>query len=329
MTIVVTGAAGFIGYHVSKALLERGESVVGIDNVNDYYDVSLKRARLAELAKSANFAFHEQDIANANGIASLFRSFRRTRSVVHLAAQAGVRYSIEHPITYAHSNLVGHISILEAARRLEGIDHFVYASSTSVYGANSKLPFSVEDRVDRPISLYGATKRADELLSHSYAEIHHLPVTGLRFFTVYGPWGRPDMAAYIFAEAILAGRPIRVFNRGNMRRDFTYIDDIVAGVLAAIERRPAADARGVRHALYNLGHGKTEDLMRFIALIEESLGRNATLIEEPMQAGDVEATFADIASSRRDLGYSPDIPIEIGIPRFIDWLKAYKGGRLQ
>jgi UDP-glucuronate 4-epimerase len=243
---------------------------------------------------------------------------------MHLAAQAGVRHSIEHPGDYIRANLVGHFNVVEACRRHGGIGHLVYASSSSVYGGNDKLPFSVEDKVDQPISLYAATKAADELISHSYAHIHGLPQTGLRFFTVYGPWGRPDMSAYIFTRAIFEGRPITVFNRGQMKRDFTYVDDIVAGVIAALDRPPPA-GDGTRHRRYNLGNHRSEDLMRFIALIERAVGREARIEFAPMQPGDVRETYADIEASRRDLGFAPRTPIDDGIPRFVDWFRSYHG----
>jgi UDP-glucuronate 4-epimerase len=329
MTIFLTGAAGFIGSHVAEALLSRGERVVGIDNLNDYYSVDLKRARLARLTGRTGFDFIEGDVADR---AAIDGALKRAASlggpvtgIVHLAAQAGVRYSLENPYVYADANLMGQVVMLEAARGLDALTHFVYASSSSVYGANTKLPFSTDDSVDHPVSLYAATKRSGELIAHSFSHIHKIPTTGLRFFTVYGPWGRPDMAAYLFCDAIMAGRPIRVFNEGRMERDFTYIDDIVAGVLAALDHPAAPDVRGVPTKLYNLGNHKSESLLRFIDVIERALGRTALKSLEPMQAGDVPATYADIEATRRDLGFDPATPIEVGIPKFVAWYKDYHG----
>jgi UDP-glucuronate 4-epimerase len=322
MSVLVTGAAGFIGFHVSQALLARGDAVVAVDNLNDYYDVALKRARLARLEGKAGFAFHRADIADRAAIASIVAGHKEIDRVVHLAAQAGVRYSLENPYTYVETNVMGHVVLLEAAGRLPGLRSFVYASSSSVYGGNSKQPSSVEDRVDTPISLYAATKRADELITHAYCHLYAIPATGLRFFTVYGPWGRPDMAAYLFADAILKGRPIRVFNHGRMARDFTYIDDIVSGVLAALDRPPAP---GVKGRVYNLGNHRPEQLLDFIAILETALGRTAAKELVEMQPGDVASSFADIEASRRDLGYEPKTPIAVGLPRFVAWYKSYHG----
>jgi UDP-glucuronate 4-epimerase len=323
MTTLVTGAAGFIGSHVAAALLDRGEQVLGLDNLNPYYSVDLKRARLARLTERTGFSFIQADVSDRDAVAAAFARTRNVRYVVHLAAQAGVRYSIEDPYTYVDANVMGQVVMLEAARRADGLEHFVYASTSSVYGANTDFPFSVEHRVDHPVSLYAATKRAGELIAYGYSHTHHLPTTGLRFFTVYGPWGRPDMAAYLFCDAIVAGRPIRVFNNGRMQRDFTYIDDIVTGVLAAIDRPPSAGPHGAPYALYNLGNNRAEDLMHFISVLEESLGRKAEMQFEPLQLGDVPATFADIEASRRDLGYEPKTTIEAGIPKFVAWYKSY------
>jgi UDP-glucuronate 4-epimerase len=320
MTIVVTGAAGFIGHHVSKALLARGQAVLGIDNLNDYYDVRLKQARLDRLADQKDFRFELANIADRDKIADLIGR-TAPQGVIHLAAQAGVRYSLENPYAYVESNVLGHVTMLEAVRALPHRPHFVYASSSSVYGGNVKLPFAVEDRVDHPVSLYAATKKADELISHSYSHLFGVPATGLRFFTVYGPWGRPDMAAYLFADAIMQGRPIRVFNHGRMRRDFTYIDDIVAGVLAALDRPPVGE--GAPHRVYNLGNNQSENLLDFIGKIEKALGREAEKNFEPLQPGDVEATYADIEASTRDLGFFPTVSIDEGVPRFIDWYMEY------
>jgi UDP-glucuronate 4-epimerase len=322
MSVLVTGAAGFIGFHVSQALLARGDDVVAVDNLNDYYDVALKRARLAQLEAKTGFVFHHADIADRAAIAALVERHPEIDRVVHLAAQAGVRYSLQNPYAYVESNVMGHVVMLEAARRLPALRAFVYASSSSVYGGNSKQPSSVEDPVDTPVSLYAATKRADELITHAYCHLYGIPATGLRFFTVYGPWGRPDMAAYLFADAIVHGRPIRVFNHGKMARDFTYIDDIVAGVLAALDRPPA---QGVKGRVYNLGNHRPEQLLDFIAVLETALGRTAEKELLPMEPGDVASSFADIEASRRDLGYEPRIPIAVGLPRFAAWYKSYHG----
>ncbi len=328
MSVLVTGAAGFIGFHVSQALLARGEAVIGVDNLNAYYDVALKRARLAELAQRPGFTFHQGDIADRAAIAAIALRHGEIDRVVHLAAQAGVRHSLENPYAYIEANVMGHVVMLEAARRLPKLTSFVYASSSSVYGGNTKQPSSVDDRVDTPVSLYAATKRADELISHAYCHLYGIPATGLRFFTVYGPWGRPDMAAYLFADAITKGRPIRVFNHGQMARDFTYIDDIVAGTLAALDRPPVgpgADAGGAPWRVYNLGNHRPEKLLDFIAVLETALGRKAEKELLPMEPGDVASSFADIEASRRDLGYEPKTPIAIGLPRFVAWYKSYHG----
>jgi UDP-glucuronate 4-epimerase len=322
MLVLVTGVAGFIGSHVAKALLARGDTVTGIDNVNDYYSVALKRARLAQLEGLPGFTFHEADIGDRDAMAALAGRYGETEGIVHLAAQAGVRYSLENPFAYVHSNMLGQVVMLELARRLGRLRCFVYASSSSVYGSNKKQPFSVDDRVDDPISLYAATKRSCELSTRTYSHLFGLPANGLRFFTVYGPWGRPDMAAYLFADAITAGRPIKVFNEGKMERDFTYIDDIVAGTLAALDRPPAGP---VPHKVYNLGNHRPEALTRFIEVLEQTLGRKAVMEMLPMQPGDVPSSFADITSSRAELGFEPRTPIEIGIPKFAAWYKDYVG----
>lgn len=324
MGVIVTGTAGFIGHHVAAALLARGETVVGIDTVNDYYDPALKRARLARL-EQAGFTFHEASIADRDAVARIFAAHPDTTGIVHLAAQAGVRYSLENPYAYADANVMGQVVMIEAARRLERLAHLVYASSSSVYGANTEMPFRITDRVDRPVSLYAATKRAGELIGYAYSQLYGLALTGLRFFTVYGPWGRPDMAPYLFTDAILRGRPIRVFNGGDMSRDFTFIDDIVAGVIAALDRPAAPDADGVRHRLYNIGNSRPERLMDLIAAIEDAAGRKAVTVMEPMQPGDVRATYADITETARDLGYAPTTPLSVGIPRTVAWHKAYHG----
>ena len=325
MSIVVTGAAGFIGSHVSQALLARGEAVVGVDDLNDYYDPALKQARLDQLTVHSGFSFHKLNIADHAAVMALFQSQPAVDRVIHLAAQAGVRYSLTHPFAYIDANVTGHLAIMEACRRLPTLRHLVYASSSSVYGGNTKLPFAVEDPVERPVSLYAATKRAGELMAHCYGHLYRLPMTGLRFFTVYGPWGRPDMSAYIFTKAIFEGKPIHVFNKGDMRRDFTYIDDIVSGIVAALDR-PPPDADGAPpHRVYNLGNHQSEDLLHFIELIERSCNRKAEMIFEEMQPGDVQSTYADIEASRRDLGFEPRTSIEEGIPRFVDWYRHYHG----
>jgi len=318
--ILVTGAAGFIGAAVSNALLARGDHVIGVDNLSSYYDVSLKRARLARLTAQPHFDFHQIDISDCDRMPKLAVDFPGITGIVHLAAQPGVRYSLENPYAYVTANVMGQVVMLELARALPGLKHFVYASSSSVYGANTKTPFAVGDPVDHPNSLYAATKRTDELFGHTYAHLYGIPATGLRFFTVYGPWGRPDMAPILFAKAIAAGEPIRVFNHGEMWRDFTFIDDIVAGVLRALDR-PAAGRPP--HALYNLGNHKSEKLTDFIAEIEKALGKKAVMEMAPMQPGDVPATYADIAASTRDLGFEPTTPISVGIPKFVEWFRQY------
>ena len=320
MSILLTGTAGFIGFHVAKALLERGDRVVGIDNLNDYYDVRLKEARLALLSAYPGFVFAKLDVADRDGVFALVERHGELRSIIHLAAQAGVRYSLENPYAYIDGNVMGTLVMLEAARRIDRLTAITYASSSSVYGANRKQPFGVEDRVDEPVSLYAATKRSCELVAHTYSHLYGLPATGLRFFTVYGPWGRPDMAAYLFTRAILAGESIRVFNEGRMARDFTYIDDIVAGTLAAHDR-PHAD--GAPHTIYNLGNHHPEQLLDFIAILERLLGRTATKEFLPLQPGDVPESFADIEASRRDLGFDPQTTIEVGLARFVEWYRQY------
>jgi len=318
--ILVTGAAGFIGAAVCHALLARGDAVTGIDNLSDYYDVRLKEARLARLADEKAFSFRKADIADKNAILAL--GAEGFTGIVHLAAQPGVRYSLENPYAYVSANVMGQAVMLELARALPNLKHFVYASSSSVYGANKKTPFMVGDAVEHPNSLYAATKRADELFGHTYAHLYGIASTGLRFFTVYGPWGRPDMAPMLFAKAITANEPIKVFNHGEMWRDFTYVDDIVAGVLKALDR-PATGTPP--HALYNLGNNRSEKLTDFIAAIEKALGKKAEKIMLPMQPGDVPATYADIEASQRDLGFAPTTPISVGIPKFVAWFKDYYG----
>ncbi len=323
MAGLVTGAAGFIGFHVARALVGRGERVVGIDNLVAYYSIELKRARLAEFDGDGRFAFHQVDLADREAVAGVLQAHPEIDRVIHLAAQAGVRYSLENPHAYIRANIDGHLVILESCRHLAGLKHLVYASSSSVYGGNRKLPFSVEDRVDGPVSLYAATKRADELMSHAYAHLFAIPTTGLRLFTVYGPWGRPDMSAYIFTKAIFEGRPIPVFNNGDMQRDFTFIDDIVQGVLAALDRPPAGGEGGPPHRLYNLGNHRSEELMHFIELIEQAVGRKAEIELKPMQPGDVKQSYADIEAAQRDLGFNPVTTIDQGIPRFVAWFREY------
>jgi UDP-glucuronate 4-epimerase len=332
--VLLTGAAGFIGYHVSKRLLEDGHSVVGFDNVNNYYDVSLKEARLNRLAGYANFRFERGDLADGGTVAKLFEK-ESPRRVIHLAAQAGVRYSLTNPHAYTSSNLVGFVNILEGCRHNK-VEHLVYASSSSVYGGNTQMPFSVHDNVDHPLSLYAATKKANELIAHSYSHLFGLPVTGLRFFTVYGPWGRPDMALFIFTKAILAGQPIEVFNNGQMKRDFTYIDDIVEGIvrIATVVPRsnpawngndPDPATSKAPYRLYNIGNHQPVDLMEMIGLLEKNLGRKAEKRFLPMQAGDVPATFADVQALTDATGFAPATPLEEGIARFVQWYLEYYG----
>jgi len=331
MATLITGAAGFIGYHVAKRLMARGDSVIGIDCVNDYYDPQLKADRITDLGKSnaGQFRFEKVDFADHEALERAVGSLEFDR-IVHLGAQAGVRYSIDNPRAYIQSNLVGHLNLLELARHRQS-SHMVYASSSSVYGGNDTLPFRVEDRVDHPLSLYAATKKSDELMSETYAHLYRLPLTGLRFFTVYGPWGRPDMAMWIFTRKILAGEPIPVFNNGDMRRDFTYIDDIVSGVIACHDNPPPDDgaekAGGSHgpHRLYNIGNHRSEELTDMIAMIEKACGRKADMQLLPMQAGDVRDTFADISAIERDLGYAPSTSIDVGVPNFVNWYKEYHG----
>src|SRR5579871_5373213 len=301
--ILVTGAAGFIGFHVTQHLLARGEQVIGVDNLNPYYDVKLKQARLAQLEGRTGFSFHQLDIADKTAATAFFKEHPGLTDIVHLAAQAGVRHSLVDPFSYIDANVTGHLVILEACRHLKDIRHLVYASSSSVYGGNTKMPFAVSDRVDRPVSIYAASKLADELMTSAYSHLFGLPATGLRFFTVYGPWGRPDMSAFLFTRAILAGKPIQVFNGGEMKRDFTFIDDIVAGVLAALDRPPSATNGQRPHRVYNLGNNRGVGLMHFIATIEKACGRKAQIEFQPMQPGDVKETLSDIEESTRDLGY--------------------------
>ncbi len=321
MATIVTGAAGFIGYHVCRALLARGEAVVGIDNLTDYYDVRLKEARLAQLAPQGAFRLERIDIADKAKILALFDRERQTTRVVHLAAQAGVRYSLVDPYAYVASNVMGHVTVLEAARRLPRLEHLVYASSSSVYGGNAKLPFAESDPVDTPVSLYAATKRSDELVSHAYGHLYGLPQTGLRFFTVYGPWGRPDMAYFKFAEAIIRGEPITVYDNGALRRDFTYIDDIVAGTLACLDRVPAPSEAP---KLFNIGNNRGEPVSELVRLLEQSLGRSAILRSEPRPAVDVAETCADLSAIERHVGYRPAVPLALGVQHFVDWFVKFR-----
>lgn len=328
MALLITGAAGFIGYHVAARLLDRGQTVIGVDNFNSYYDPALKRARVADLRARFGSLFDclELDFADLPALSAALAQ-RDIGQIIHLGAQPGVRYSIENPHAYVQSNLVGHVNMLEVARARR--IPMVYASSSSVYGGNEALPFRVEDRADHPVSLYAATKRADELMSECYAHLYRLPLTGLRFFTVYGPMGRPDMAMWGFTESILAGKPIKVFNGGAMRRDFTYIDDIVAGVVACVDNPPPDDGTlkpggsKAPHRLYNIGNNRSEELLRMIELIEAACGKAAIREMHPMQPGDVHETFADISAIAHDMGYAPTTPIDVGIPAFVDWYKEY------
>jgi len=312
--ILVTGAAGFIGFHLSKSLLEDGYEVLGVDNLNDYYDPKLKHARLDIINKYPNFKFEKVDIAHREELTKAFVEFAPSK-VVNLAAQAGVRYSLTNPYAYMESNLVGFLNIIELCRH-NNVEGLIYASSSSVYGSNKKIPFSVDDRVDNPISLYAATKKANELIAHSYSHLYGLHTTGLRFFTVYGPWGRPDMAMYIFADKISKGEPIQVFNNGKMKRDFTYIDDIVSGIRASIDKNYQCE-------VFNLGNHRSEELMHMIELIEKDLGKKAIIDFQPMQPGDVPESFADIEKSTKMLGYRPMTNIDVGINFLINWFKKY------
>jgi len=330
--ILVTGSAGFIGFHLSLRLLETGRTVVGLDNVNDYYDVNLKEARLERLSPCTGFELHRVDLQDREGMERIFKS-HQFDVVVHLAAQAGVRYSLTNPHSYVESNLAGFLNILEGCRH-SSVKHLVFASSSSVYGANTAMPFSVHHNVDHPVSLYAATKKANELMAHTYAHLYGLPVTGLRFFTVYGPWGRPDMALFLFTKAILEGRPIQIFNHGKMKRDFTYIDDIVQGVMRVMEKAPEPDPDwsgdapdpGTSYApyrVYNIGNNQPVELMEFVRVLEKCLGMEARKEYMPMQAGDVPATYADIDDLAADFGFRPDTPLEVGIQRFVQWYKDF------
>jgi UDP-glucuronate 4-epimerase len=318
LKVLITGAAGFIGMFVAERLLARGDEVIGIDNLNDYYDVALKEARLARLAPNPGFRFVRLDLADRDGMATLFAA-EKPDAVINLAAQAGVRYSLKNPHAYADSNLLGFVNVLEGCRH-GGVKHLVYASSSSVYGGNTKVPFAETDNVDHPVSLYAATKKANELMAYSYSHLYAIPSTGLRFFTVYGPWGRPDMAYFSFTKAILAGKPIDVFNHGDMRRDFTYIDDIAEGVVRVLDRQPDGEPP---HRLYNIGNHQPVELMTFIDILERELGRKAIRNFLPMQDGDVPQTYADTAALQQDVGFAPATPLDEGLKRFVAWYRDY------
>jgi UDP-glucuronate 4-epimerase len=325
MSVFITGAAGFIGFHTASAVLARGEHVIGLDNLNDYYDVELKKARLAELESNPAFAFYSADIADGDAVNKIFETHSDIERVVHLAAQAGVRYSLENPMAYLHTNINGQVILLEACRRLKQLKHVVYASSSSVYGGNAKLPFSVDQKVEWPMSVYAASKISCEMMAKCYAHLYRIPVTGLRFFTVYGPWGRPDMAPMIFLRKMLAGEAIQVFNNGIMTRDFTYIDDIVAGVISSLDKPPSDDGTEPPSNIYNLGNNRGEALMEFVRTIERELGTQAEIEYMPMQPGDVRETLADIEKSRAELGFEPRVSIEEGVPKLVAWYKDYYG----
>ncbi|XWK88030.1 MAG: NAD-dependent epimerase [Phormidium sp.] len=330
--ILVTGAAGFVGFFVAQKLLDRGDEVIGLDNLNDYYDVNLKYGRLAQLEGRPKFTFYKLDLADREGMENLFTEHQFER-VAHLAAQAGVRYSLKNPQAYVNSNLVGFINILEGCRQ-QNLQHLVFASSSSVYGANTKMPFSAHDNVDHPLSLYAATKKANELMAHTYSHLYNLPTTGLRFFTVYGPWGRPDMALFAFTKAIISGKPIDVFNYGKMRRDFTYVDDIAEGVVRTLDKipqpnpewsgeHPDPSTSKAPYKLYNIGNNQPVELIRFIEVLEDCLGMKAEKNMLPLQPGDVLATYADVDDLAKDVGFKPSTPIEVGIDNFVKWYRAY------
>ncbi|MFK7886953.1 MAG: NAD-dependent epimerase [Gammaproteobacteria bacterium] len=332
MTILVTGSAGFVGFHTTKKLLERGETVVGLDNVNDYYDVTLKESRLAILEKFPQFSLAKLDLEDNAGVAALFAK-HRFKSVIHLAAQAGVRYSLENPRAYVDSNVVGYLNIIEGCRHT-GVQHLVYASTSSVYGANTDMPFSVKRGVNHPLTLYAATKKANELMAHTYSNLFDIPTTGLRFFTVYGPWGRPDMALFLFTKNILAGKPIDVFNHGQHRRDFTFVDDIVEGVIRAHDNTATPDpawnsdapdpsTSSAPYRVYNIGNNQPQELMRYIEVLEDCLGKKAEMNMLPLQPGDVPATSADVSELMADVGYKPETTIETGVARFVEWYREY------
>jgi UDP-glucuronate 4-epimerase len=326
MAILLTGAAGFIGYHVAGELLARGETVIGVDSLNDYYDPRLKQARLDRLLARGGFVFHRLDVSDRNAVGDVFSKNKEIDRIIHLAAQAGVRHSLVDPYAYVQANVMGHLVILEAARRIEGLRHLVYASSSSVYGANQTLPFAETDRVDTPVSLYAATKRADELMSHAYGHLFGLPQTGLRFFTVYGPWGRPDMAYYTFAKAIVAGEPITLYEGGALRRDFTYIDDIVAGVVGVLDHPPPPPADGAPPVrVLNIGNHRSEPVSALIAALEQALGRTAVVRSAPRPPADVAETFAAIEAIGALTGFAPTTLLHEGIPRFVAWFRAWHG----
>jgi UDP-glucuronate 4-epimerase len=335
MKVLVTGAAGFIGFHLSKRLLEEGCQVLGVDSLNDYYDVNLKKDRLGHLPQTSQFLFEHLDLADGDNLRSCVTSFN-PEAVVNLAAQAGVRYSLENPLAYVNSNLVGFVNLMEACVRIAGLHHFVFASSSSVYGANAKVPFSENDRVDHPVSLYAATKRSNELIAHSYSHLYGTPVTGLRFFTVYGPWGRPDMGYFKFTDAILRDQPIEIYNFGDMRRDFTYIDDVVEAILRVLDSPPQRsmqqDSAGAilsnaRYKIYNLGNHRPVDLFKFIEIMERALGIEAHKKFLPMQPGDVVSTYAEMDGLYDATGFQPKTPIEEGLPKFVNWYREYYATR--
>lgn len=332
MSIVVTGAAGFIGFHLSKQLLLLGYHIIGIDNLNEYYDIALKKERLSLLETNENFIFYKMDLANQEEVLSVFKN-HSINIVINLAAQAGVRYSLTHPHSYVHSNLLGFLNILEACRQFP-VKHLIYASSSSVYGANTKIPFSEKDPVDHPVSLYAASKKANELMAHTYSHLYDIPTTGLRFFTVYGPWGRPDMAYYSFTRDIIEGNPIKVFNHGDMSRDFTFIDDIVEGIVKLLHRppkqldernreKPEASSSYAPFKIYNIGNNNPVKLLNFIQILEEKIGKKAKMVFLPMQPGDVKITYADITDLQRDIGFSPSTTLENGLASFVAWYKKY------
>ena len=332
MSIIVTGAAGFIGFHLSKRLLSLGYQVIGIDNLNEYYDVALKKERLSLLETNENFTFHKIDLANQEEVLYVFKN-HSIDIVIHLAAQAGVRYSLTHPHSYVHSNLQGFLNILEACRKFP-VEHLIYASSSSVYGANAKIPFSEKDPVDHPVSLYAASKKANELMAHTYSHLYDIPTTGLRFFTVYGPWGRPDMAYYSFTRDIIEGNPIKVFNHGDMSRDFTYIDDIVEGIVKLLHQppkqqdgwnreKPDPSSSYAPFKIYYIGNNNPVKLLDFIQILEEKIGKKAKMVFLPMQPGDVKTTYADITDLQKDAGFSPSTALEKGLESFVNWYKEY------
>ncbi|MDF2472253.1 MAG: NAD-dependent epimerase/dehydratase [Anaerocolumna sp.] len=320
-TILITGAAGFVGFHLAKGLLLQGVNVTGFDNLNSYYDVRLKEARLAILKDYHNFTFIKGDLADKQAVEQVFKKYQ-PQIVVNLAAQAGVRYSIENPYAYIESNMIGFFHILEGCRN-NAVEHLVYASSSSVYGANQKVPFQIQDKTDTPVSLYAATKKSNELMAYTYSHLYGIPVTGLRFFTVYGPFGRPDMAYYSFTKDILDGNPVKVFNQGDMYRDFTYIDDVILCILRILCNPPNSDSKDTKYKLYNIGNHRPEQLMHFIKTLEKCLGKEAEKVYLPMQAGDVYQTYADVSDLIEDYNFSPNIPIEIGLKRFVEWYKEY------